>query len=210
MDFRALRAQKQQDRVRANMKHNSDLLDTLLELQALDRVPRFGYSMRGISDPESVSEHTFHLCMLVWALAPEAPGVDLGHALQLAMIHDLAEVRTGDLPRTATAYFPRETKLRAERAVIEDLMGPAADRARPLLEEYQAGKTAEARFVGACDKLQLLLKTWTYEHWGAGKNLDELWENLDPFPDGGFDVVHRLFQTLRERRQRQAEEPRPA
>ena len=44
------------------MRHaNASLLDLLLELQTLDRVPRSGYFLRGISDCESVSEHTFHL-----------------------------------------------------------------------------------------------------------------------------------------------------
>jgi len=34
---------------------NASLLDLLLELQTLDRVPRSGYFLRGISDCESVS-----------------------------------------------------------------------------------------------------------------------------------------------------------
>ena len=56
------------------MRHaNASLLDLLLELQTLDRVPRSGYFLRGISDCESVSEHTFHLALLVWLLAGDEP-----------------------------------------------------------------------------------------------------------------------------------------
>jgi len=43
------------------MGPNSDLLDLLLEVQNLDRIPRLGYLLSGVSDPESVSEHTWHV-----------------------------------------------------------------------------------------------------------------------------------------------------
>ena len=71
------------------MKENDSLLDALLELQALDRVPRTGYALRGVSNPESIAEHGFHLAVLIWALAPRVPGVDLGRALSV----DLPERR---------------------------------------------------------------------------------------------------------------------
>ena len=41
------------------MGPNENLLDVLLELQALDRVPRMGYLLRGVSDPESIAEHSW-------------------------------------------------------------------------------------------------------------------------------------------------------
>lgn len=182
------------------MRENTTLLDALLELQALDRMPRIGYSMRGIVEPESISEHSFQLCMLVWALADQVPGLDRGRALELALMHDVAEVRTGDIPRTASDYLPRRVKHEAERQVVRDLLAPVGERAIELLVEYQTGESAEARFVSACDKLQLLLKSWTYERWGAGDALEELWQNLEDFPDGGFDAVRELFEELRRRR----------
>ena len=51
------------------MKSNQTLLDTLLELQGLDRVPRTGYALRGVDNPESVSEHSWHVTFLAWTLA---------------------------------------------------------------------------------------------------------------------------------------------
>ena len=54
------------------MKQNSTLLETLLELQHLDRVPRMGFVLRGVADPESVSEHLWHVTMLVWTREGDA------------------------------------------------------------------------------------------------------------------------------------------
>ena len=164
------------------MRHaNGSLLDLLLELQTLDRVPRSGYFLRGISDCESVSEHTFHLAMLVWFLAGEEPAVDRARAVELALMHDLAELRIGDLPRTATTYLPADVKHAAERRAAADILAPADPRATALYEEYEEGATAEARFVRACDKLQLMIKVTVYESWGH-RGLAEFWGNPANFP----------------------------
>ena len=101
------------------MQPNPSILDALLELQALDRLPRTGYALRGVDDPESIAEHGFHLCVLVWALAADMPGLDLGHALELALVHDLPEIRIGDLPRTAGRYLPAGAK--ATEAQLEEI-----------------------------------------------------------------------------------------
>ena len=194
---------------------NRSLLDLLLELQRLDRVPRSGYTLRGIAEPESVSEHSFHLVFLVWTLAFESPEIDRARAVEIALVHDLAEVRTGDLPATAARYLPAGAKDAAEMAAAEELLAPLGERALALFAEYQAGESSEARFVAACDKLQILIKAEVYEGWGAA-GLGEFWrgfasdgearrgDRLDDFPDGGFTAIRRLVGELRERRH-----PRP-
>ena len=183
------------------MKPNQTLLDLLLEVQTLDRVPRMGYPLRGVVDSESVTEHSWHVVFLVWAHAPHIPDLESGRALELALVHDLAEVRFGDLPQTAARYLAPGAKQAAEMAAAREILAPAGDRAVELLAEYQAGLTREAKLVKACDKLQLMLKVATYERWGAG-GLGEFWENEANFRDGGFPIVDQLYQELRERRSR--------
>ncbi len=185
-----------------NTSANASLLQLVLELQSLDNVPRTGYNLRGIAHPESVSEHSFHLIFLVWSLALELPDIDRLRALELALIHDLAEVRTGDLPRTASHYLPSGAKAACELAVAEDLLAPIGRRGCDLMREYQAKETPEARFVSCCDKLQLLLKVTMYERWGAG-GLAEFSAALDDLSDGGFPPVARLIEDLKAWRHRQ-------
>ncbi len=161
-------------------------------------MPRSGYFLRGISDCESVSEHTFHLAMLVWLLAGEEPGLDRARAVELALMHDLAELRIGDLPRTATTYLPAAVKHAAERLAAADVLAPADPRAIALYEEYEEGKTLESRFVRACDKLQLMVKVTVYESWGH-RGLAEFWGNPANFPKSDFASIERLFKSLQER-----------
>jgi putative hydrolase of HD superfamily len=181
------------------MGPNATLLDLLLELQALDRVPRSGYVLRGVAEPESVTEHSWHVLFLVWSLGACIPGIDLPRAVEIALVHDLAELRIGDLPRTSSHYFPAGAKKAAEAAAMADVLAPLPARARELYDEYQAASTPEAKLVKACDKLQLMLKVAVYERWGQGA-LAEFWDNPDNFPDGGFPAVAELFEELRARR----------
>jgi putative hydrolase of HD superfamily len=182
------------------MGPNRHLLDLLLEAQLLDRIPRSGYVLRGVADPESVTEHSWHVLFLVWAVGSRIAGIDLGRAVEIALVHDLAELRIGDLPRTSAHYFPAGAKKAAESAAMADVLAPLPERARVLYQEYQDGTTPEARLVKACDKLQLMLKVAVYERWGTGA-LAEFWDNPDNFPDPAFPEVAELFAELRRRRE---------
>jgi putative hydrolase of HD superfamily len=181
------------------VKPNQSPLDTLLELQILDRVPRSGWMLRGVPEPESVSEHAWHVVLLVWTLGPRVPGLDLLRALELAIVHDLAEVRLGDLPRTAARYLPPGAKHAAEQQALDELLAPLGPRGSELYAEYRGKRSAEARFVAACDKLQLMLKVTLYERWGAG-GLGEFWEHAENFPGDEFAPVAELIAELRARR----------
>ena len=180
------------------MNVNRTLLDLLLEIQRLDRVPRVGYVLRGVNDPESVTEHTWHVLFLVWSLGPRIEGIDVGRAVEIALLHDIAELRIGDLPLTGARYFPAGVKNAVEAAAMADILAPLPERALRLYDEYQRGASPEARLVKACDKLQLMIKVTVYESWGTGA-LAEFWENPANFPDGGFPIVRQLFEELRAR-----------
>jgi 5'-deoxynucleotidase YfbR-like HD superfamily hydrolase len=181
------------------MKANACLLDVFLEIQMLDRIPRAGFVLRGVAEPESVAEHTLHVLFLVWALGPKIEGLDVTRAVEIALIHDLAELRIGDLPRTSSHYFPDGAKKAAESAAMADVLAPLDERARLLYDEYLHAATPESRLVKACDKLQLMLKVAVYERWGTGA-LAEFWDNPENFPDGGFPVVREVFEELQQRR----------
>lgn len=181
------------------MKPNETLLDLLLEAQGLDRVPRMGWRLRGVVGEESVAEHAFHVAFLAWVLAPSVPGVDPGRLMAMALVHDLAELRIGDLPRTAARYLPESAKSEAERAALAEIAGPLGERATELFDDYERGQSPEARLVKACDKLQLMLKVAAYESAGAG-GLAEFWDNPDNFPGEELEPVRTLIADLRSRR----------
>lgn len=177
---------------------NATLLDLLLELETLDRVPRSGYLLRGVADGESVAEHSFHLALIVLLLAAREPGLDRARALELALVHDLAEVRVGDLPRTAARYLPADAKHAAERAALAEMLAPAGPEPLARYEEYERGESREARFVKACDKLQLMVKVAVYQGWGH-TGLAEFWHHPDNFPDREFASIAEVFARLEAR-----------
>jgi len=177
---------------------NTTLLDALLELQLLDRVPRSGYLLRGIGDGESVAEHSFHVALLVRLLAPREAGLDVARAVELALLHDLGELRLGDLPANAADYLPAGAKHEAERRAVTDLLAPDATGALDGYLAYEARASREARFVAACDKLQLMIKVSVYQRQGRGA-LAEFWRNPANFPDAEFGAVRELFEELRAR-----------
>ena len=181
------------------MQANDTLLDLLLELQTLDRVPRMGFVLRGVTDSESVSEHSWHVVFLVWALAPRCPAVDPQRAVGMALVHDLAEVRLGDLPRTAARYLPAGAKKASEAAAIAEVLAPLPEPARALWADYATGESPEAKLVKACDKLQLMIKVAVYESWGEGR-LAEFSDNPDNFPDLALPPVREVLAELRRRR----------
>nr|WP_135536074.1 HD domain-containing protein [Halostella pelagica] len=78
----------------------TDELGPLLELLDLKDERRTGWELRDIEDPESVAAHTWGMATLCLVYADRVE-VDRDRAVTMALIHDLAEVRTGDIATRA-------------------------------------------------------------------------------------------------------------
>lgn len=192
------------------------VLDVLLEIQGFDRIPRLGFLQRGVSDVESVCEHSWHVAFLVSRLGRLVPSLDRLRAIELALEHDLAELRTGDLPRPVAHYLAAGVKRRLEQRVLQDL---GKHLPHPLSSIDEPLDSLEHRFVKACDRLQLAIKTAAYHRagWsGCADFLDALLKPLlrpssdgdaeDQSPSGaraahsseptGFTVVDQLLEEL--------------
>jgi putative hydrolases of HD superfamily len=121
---------------------------------------------------ESVAEHSWQMALMAMLMHRhlEAP-VDLGKTLKMILTHDLVEAEVGDVP-----YFDRSErramKAERERGAIEliraRLGGAVGQEIHDLWHEYEAKQTAEARFAGALDHLEVQAQhnladigTWT-------------------------------------------------
>lgn len=132
----------------------------LLEALGLKDVTRAGWLRVGVEQPESVAAHSWGVAYLVLALCP--PNLDRGRALAIAVLHDVGEVRTGDI--TPHDGVPAKDKHAAEHAAVVGLTAPFAHAADmvALWREYEHGTSAEGRFVKACDKLDMALQAERY------------------------------------------------
>ena len=133
----------------------------LLEALALKDLPRAGWLRVGVDSPESVAAHSWGVAWLVLALCP--PELDRGRALAIAVVHDLAEARVGDI--TPHDGVDAATKTRLETAALAAMTAPLANAAelQQLWADYETGATAEGRFVKACDKLDMALQAAAYQ-----------------------------------------------
>ncbi len=156
----------------------SELRERLIECLALKALPRAGWVREGVPQPESVAAHSWGVAWLVLVLCPDE--LDRGEALAIAVVHDLAEVRVGDLtPRDVV-----EDKAALESAAYAELVGPLP-RSAELERLFAAyGVSPEGRFVKACDKLDMALQAADYQA-RTGQDLREFVESaLSRLPDG--------------------------
>jgi putative hydrolase of HD superfamily len=159
------------------------MLNTLIELQRLKRLDRTGWTLRGLPNgTESVASHSFGVSVTAMMLADEIKSrgiqIDGERVLRMALLHDWAETRVGDMPRTATHYFGVEARKLAEGQAFADIVagaGPAEPEYRKLYDDYEQRLSMEARIVKAADVIDLLVQAYALERAGA-KGLDEFWE----------------------------------
>lgn len=175
------------------------LLNALLAGNQLKRTPRTGWLLRGVPEAENVAAHSYGVAYITFFLAPLVdPPVDLGRALALAVLHDLPESVTTDIPRPAWRFLPPGSKARAENAALSEIVAglPHAADVTALWAELQADETPAARLVHDADKLDLLLQAWQYESQSGNTQLAEFWSPPASFH---FPVTAALGAELRRR-----------
>ena len=181
------------------------MLSTVIELQRLKNLDRTGWTLRGLPNgTESVAAHSFGVSVTAMLLADkfnaQGVSVDVEKVLRIALLHDWAEARVGDMPRTATLYFGSEARKRAETAAFADVVSEV-DKGlyANLYEEYEHRSSLEARLVKAADVLDLLVQVLALERAGA-RGLDEFWEVAEK-PDFNLEgpaeqIVQELLQSI--------------
>ena len=174
------------------MPDQRPLLPALLALQPLNDLPRTGWILRGIAAPESVGDHVLSTAFVALALAPRVePQLDLARVLGLALVHDVPEALTGDLPRSASSLLPDGAKAAMEREAARRLLDPIGADSLDLWREYAAAATREARFVRVCDRLQLGLRLAAYVRSGR-KGLHEFRATVAALDCSEFAAAARL------------------
>lgn len=187
------------------------MLPTLIELQRLKRLERTGWTLRGLPNgTESVAAHSFGVSVTAMLLADEIKSrgldVDIERVLKMALLHDWAETRVGDMPKTATSYFGADARKTAETAALADIVGgvgAAESQYKGLYQDYEQRQSLEARLVKAADIIDLLIQAFALERAGA-KGLDEFWQVAHEadfqLPSIAHDVVGEVLQSLLEAR----------
>ena len=186
-------------KVGAILDENS-ILRTLLHGNQLKRTARTGWVQRGVPDAENVAAHTYGVSFATLILAPIlGEPIELGKALAMAILHDLPEGLTSDIPSPAWRFLPENSKSVAERSAMNEIVDDL-DQANGLLriwEEFREAATAEARLVHDADKIDLYLQALLYEQQSGNEYLQEFWVKEPLFY---FSQSLALYEAIRDRR----------
>ena len=182
-------------------------LSLLIELQRLKRLDRTGWTLRGLPNgTESVAAHSFGVSVTAMLLGDllmaEGVALDMQKILRMSLLHDWAEVRVGDMPRTATEFFGADARRRAETEAFAQMVkgvDSVGTVYTELLQDYEHRNSLEAKLVKVSDVIDLLVEALALERAGA-RGLDEFWDAAG-HPDFQLtppakEIVERLFQAL--------------
>ena len=146
---------------------SASVLESLLAVQPLESLPRTGWAMNGIADPETIAGHVLGACHAVLALGPRVdPPIDVERSAVLVLVHDSPEALIGDWPRTAARLLPERAKALAEEAAAREVLGRLSNFALERFEEFRAQNTRESRFARLCDRLQMGVRLVGYRRLG--------------------------------------------
>jgi putative hydrolase of HD superfamily len=136
------------------------VIDALVETMALKALRRAGWVRAGVTAPESVAAHSWGVAWLVLVLLPRE--LNRERALTYALLHDLPEVRTGDI--TPHDGVSPEAKALAEAQAMRDILAalPRAEELSALWTAYELQDDEEARFVRQLDRLDMAVQALCY------------------------------------------------
>jgi putative hydrolase of HD superfamily len=130
------------------------IVNLLFEARILKEIPRSGFHFLG-AGRESVAEHTFLTTFVGYVLSQLQPAADALKTIQMCLMHDLSEARTGDLNYVQKRYVASD-----EAKAVAELTGsvPFGPTMGGLMEAFRNGKTLEARLAHDADQLALVLE----------------------------------------------------
>ena len=138
------------------------MIDVLVEAMGLKALARTGWLRRRVPEPESVAAHSWGVSLLVCVLLPE--DLDRARALTYAALHDLPEVRVGDIA-PSDGVSPAE-KAEREHAAMAELGAQLPSHLLAAFEAYESQGDDEARFVRQLDRLDMALQALAYARAG--------------------------------------------
>lgn len=139
---------------------------------ALEKLPRTGWVMWNVPDPETVAEHTITLRKMAWRLQPEL-GLsedDFGRLLDMLEVHDWGESIIGDIaferhPESDRDQIKQE-KAEAELQAMETIchpLGTDGEYILDLFKEMESQETSLSHIAYHIDKTQAVLQASLYE-----------------------------------------------
>jgi 5'-deoxynucleotidase YfbR-like HD superfamily hydrolase len=193
---------------RASKEHRrnkklASILDLLLKIGKLKRMPRLYWVLREIKNPETVASHIVTLAIMAWIFGKERKELNQEKLLKMALCHELSAVYTGDttpydriLPKNENERKKVLKKMirlskkekewifladyKAEKKAIEKLTKKLDSSIKreilQLWHDYRTRVSPEAKFLSQLNILAVLLQGLLYEKKYKEFSAAPLWE----------------------------------
>lgn len=182
-----------------------EFLNFFNNIGKLSKIPRRGWELIGIKNPQTIGEHMFRVAIMAWILGKERNiNLNMERILKMALIHDLCELYAGDttpydydniLPRDKRKWpklfdkWPRFSKPekikyflekhKKEKESLEKLISGLPSTIKKeilgLWLRYEHGSTREARFVKQVNRIETLLQALEYAEESKSRPYKSWW-----------------------------------
>ncbi len=139
------------------------IANLLFEVRILKDIIRSGYAFLG-TGKESIAEHSFMTAFICFAMAKMDPDVDMEKLVTMALVHDIAEARTGDFNYVEKKYSKVD-----EAKAISHLIKPLSfgNDIKILIDEFNSGHSREAKLANDADQISFVLELKKNKDIGA-------------------------------------------
>lgn len=127
-----------------------------------------GWVVSGVPRPESVAAHLYEVALIALWIAESVEGANTERVLRIALLHDVAEALTTDIPAPVKRLIGKSAVHDAETRAAGIVLAEAPPGWLDAVHEYDAAATLEARIVKAADTIQMLARALAYEASGQG------------------------------------------
>ncbi|POY37501.1 phosphohydrolase [Solitalea longa] len=142
---------------------NENLLKQISFIKEIDKIKYIQRRTKLFNSDrnENDAEHSWHLAMMAIVLAEHAnEPVDVLKVLKMVLIHDIVEIDAGDtfIYDTAKDHSNTDEELIAAKRIFGMLPKEQAEEFIAIWEEFEEGKTNEAKFARSMDRFEPLLQ----------------------------------------------------
>ena len=174
-----------------DLKHDINFLFEMGAIRFIDRTWR--RFLR--EDFANLADHHFRVFWIAMTIATHEKGVDTGKLAKMALVHDIAESRAGDVD-----YLSRQYVTRNEELGIQDILANTAVEKEfyALWEEYEERTSIEAKIVKDADNLDIDFEL--AEQAAKGSQLKDLKQPMRQIVADTklyTDTAKRMFEQLK-------------
>jgi len=136
----------------------------------------------GISNPESVADHSFRCAILAICIG-DLSNIETEKLTRMLLLHDVQEALTGDYDHYAKMQMGIDKVKSKQRIAIDEILSSLPEKLqspyRSLWDEFENQTTPEAILANDIDKIEMMMQALEYEEEGyEPAKLDVFWSEV--------------------------------